>query len=318
MTRFIIRRLGEALIVLAVMSFVVYGLINLMPGDPLDLMIASNPGWTAADITKLRAIYGLDQPMVVRYWHWLTAALQGDFGYSRVFTLPVTRVMGPALLQTTKLMGLAFLCTLLVSLGFGIAASLKPGSRLDRLINFIAFAGISLPVFWLALLLIFVFAVWLGWLPASGMGTIGGGGGFFDSLKYLVLPVITLSLSQIGNLTRFTRASMIETMRMDYIRTARAKGAGPARVVWRHALRNALIPVVTVLALNFGSLFSGALITETMFGQRGMGKMIYDAVLGNDFNLALIGLLFASLLTLVATILADIAYAVLDPRISLS
>jgi len=318
MTRFIIRRLGEAAIVLAIMSFVVYGLINLMPGDPLDLMIASNPGWTAADITKLRAIYGLDQPMLLRYWHWLTAALQGDFGYSRVFTQPVTAVMGPALLQTCKLMGLAFLFTLLISLCLGVAASLKPGSRLDRSINFIAFAGISLPVFWLALLLIFVFAVWLGWLPASGMGTIGGGGGFLDSLKYLVLPVVTLTAAQVGSLTRFTRASMIETLRMDYIRTARAKGAGPARVVWRHALRNALIPVVTVLALNFGNLFSGALITETMFGQRGMGKMIYDAILGNDFNLALVGLLFASLLTLVATILADIAYALLDPRISLS
>jgi peptide/nickel transport system permease protein len=318
MTRFILRRLIEAIIVLAIMSFVIYGLINLMPGDPLDLMIASNPGYSAEDVARLRILYGLDQPMVVRYWHWLQAALTLDFGYSRVFARPVTTIMGPALLHTCKLMGLAFLCTVAVSLTFGVAASLRPGSRLDRTINFVAFAGISMPVFWLALVLIFVFAVWLGWLPASGMGTIGGGGGFFDGMKYLVLPVITLTAANAGHITRYTRASMIETLRMDYIRTARAKGASPGRIVRIHVLRNAMIPVVTVLALNFGTLFSGALITETMFAQRGMGKMIYDAVLGNDFNLALMGLLFATCITLVANILADIAYAWLDPRISLA
>jgi peptide/nickel transport system permease protein len=318
MTRFILRRLIEAVIVLAIMSFVIYGLINLMPGDPLDLMIASNPGYSAEDIARLRILYGLDQPMVVRYWHWLQAALTLDFGYSRVFARPVTMIMGPALLHTCKLMGLAFLCTVVVSLTFGVAASLRPGSRLDRTINFVAFAGISMPVFWLALVLIFVFAVWLGWLPASGMGMIGGEGGFLEGMKYLVLPVITLTAANAGHITRYTRASMIETLRMDYIRTARAKGAGPGRIVRIHALRNAMIPVVTVLALNFGTLFSGALITETMFAQRGMGKMIYDAVLGNDFNLALMGLLFATCITLVANILADIAYAWLDPRISLA
>jgi peptide/nickel transport system permease protein len=150
------------------------------------------------------------------------------------------------------------------------------------------------------------------------MFTIGGSGGVVDTAKYLVLPVLTLTAAFAGRFTRFTRASMVEVMRMDYIRTARAKGAGKLRVVFRHALRNALIPVVTVLALSFGALLGGALITETMFAQRGMGKLIYDAIMGNDFNLALMGLLFATTATLASNLVADIAYAWLDPRISLS
>jgi len=205
-----------------------------------------------------------------------------------------------------------------LALTLGIAAALAKGSVLDRLINLLAFAGISIPVFFLALMLIYLFAVRLGWLPASGMFTIGGSGGVVDTAKYLVLPVLTLTAAFAGRFTRFTRASMVEVMRMDYIRTARAKGAGKLRVVFKHALRNALIPVVTVLALSFGALLGGALITETMFAQRGMGKLIYDAIMGNDFNLALMGLLFATTATLGSNLVADIAYAWLDPRISLS
>jgi peptide/nickel transport system permease protein len=166
-------------------------------------------------------------------------------------------------------------------------------------------------------MLIILFAVKLGWLPASGMETIGAPASFFDSLRYMVMPVATLAIAYNGSLTRYTRASMIETLRMDYIRTARAKGLGPRAVVWRHAMRNALIPVVTVMALSFGGLMSGALITETMFAQRGMGKLIFDSIIGNDFNVALVALLFATLVTLMANLAADLLYAWLDPRISL-
>ena len=155
------------------------------------------------------------------------------------------------------------------------------------------------------------FAVGLGWLPASGMGD-----GFADQARHMVLPVATLTIATTGQFIRFVRAEMIEVLRMDYVRTARAKGVGRRRLVLRHALRNALIPVVTVVALQVGTLFSGALVTETMFALRGMGKMIYDAILGNDYNLALMGLLFATLLTLLGNLLADLAYAWLDPRIA--
>jgi peptide/nickel transport system permease protein len=299
------------------MSFVIYALIGLMPGDPLDTMVASNPGATPEVVAHLRAIYGLDQPLMLRYWHWLLAALTGDFGYSRTHSQPVLEVLGPALLVTAKLMLISFAISVVLAIGLGMLAALRPGGWADTIIGLFAFAGISVPVFWLALVMILVFAVQLHWLPASGTATLEDGG-FVDQARHLAMPVITLALANTGSFIRFVRAAMIETLRMDHIRTARAKGAPERRVILVHAFRNALIPVVTVIALSFGTLFSGALITETMFAQPGMGKMIYDAILGNDFNLALIGLLFATMVTLLSNLAADIAYGWLDPRISLA
>jgi peptide/nickel transport system permease protein len=316
MTRFVLSRCGQAAIVLLVMSFVIYSLIGLMPGDPLDVMISSNPGATPEVIAHLRAIYGLDQPLMLRYWHWLVAALHGDFGFSRTYSQPVMAVLIPALLQTCKLMLTSFIVSIVLAFVLGVLAALKPGGVVDSIVSLFAFAGISVPVFWLALVLILVVAVNWHALPASGISTVGDGG-FTDQIRHLILPVATLALANTGQFTRFVRAAMIETLRMDHVRTARAKGAGEGRVVLIHALRNAMIPVVTVMALSFGSLFSGALITETMFAQPGMGKMIYDAILGNDFNLALTGLLFATLVTLLSNLAADLAYGWLDPRITL-
>ncbi|MBN9563079.1 MAG: ABC transporter permease [Alphaproteobacteria bacterium] len=313
---YILRRAVQALVVLLVMSFIIYSLIGLMPGDPIDVMLSTMPNITPEQVAQMRHVYGLDQPLLLRYWHWLGAALRGDFGFSRLHAEPVLVVLGPALAQTCRLMLASFTLSVVLSLSLGVVAALRPGSWRDALIGFFAFAGISVPVFWLALVLILVFAVWLHWLPASGIATVGAGG-FGDQLRHLVLPVVTLALAITGQFIRFVRASMIETLRMDHIRTARAKGAGERRVVLVHAFRNALIPVVTVMALSFGGLFSGALITETMFAQPGMGKMIYDAILGNDYNLALTGLLFATLVTLLSNLVADLAYAWLDPRIAL-
>ncbi|MFL5285533.1 MAG: ABC transporter permease [Rhodopila sp.] len=316
MTRFILARCAQAFLVLLVMSFIIYSLIGLMPGDPIDVMIASNPGATPEVVAHLRAIYGLDQPILLRYGHWLIAALRGDFGYSRTHAQPVMVVLLPALAQTCKLMLSSFVLSVILAFALGVWAALKPGGIADSLISLFAFAGISVPVFWLALVLILVVAVNWHALPASGISTVGDGG-FTDQMRHLILPVTTLALANTGAFTRFVRASMIETLRMDHIRTARAKGAQEPRVVLVHALRNAMIPVVTVIALSFGGLFSGALITETMFAQPGMGKMIYDAILGNDFNLALSGLLFATLVTLFSNLMADLSYAWLDPRIAL-
>jgi peptide/nickel transport system permease protein len=316
MGRFILRRIAQAAIVLLVMSFVIYSLIGLMPGDPVDAMVASNPGITPEVVENLRRIYGLDQPLMLRYWHWLMAALRGDFGFSRVHSQPVLDVLLPALWQTCKLLMSSFVISVLLSFALGIIAARRPGGWVDAGISLFAFAGISVPVFWLALMMILVFAVNLHWLPASGIATVGDGS-FLDYLRHLILPVATLALATTGGFTRFVRASMIETLRMDHIRTARAKGASERRVVLVHACRNAMIPVVTVMALNFGTLFGGALLTETMFAQPGMGKMIYDSILGNDFNLALTGLLFACMVTLASNLLADLAYGWLDPRIAL-
>jgi len=316
MAGFILRRVLQTFLVLLVMSFVIYGLIGLMPGDPLDTMLASVPNVTPDVIAHLKQIYGLDQPLMGRYWHWLVAALHGDLGYSRTHSQPVLTVLAPALLQTCKLMLASFVVSVALSLALGVIAALRPGGAVDAGISLFAFAGLSVPVFWLALVMILLFAVRLHWLPASGMGDIGGGG-LADQVRHLAMPVATLALATAGGFTRYVRAAMIETMRMDFVRTARAKGAGETRVLLRHALRNALIPVVTVMALSFGTLFSGALVTETMFAQYGMGKMIYDSILGNDYNLALAGLLFATLITLLSNLAADLAYAWLDPRIAL-
>jgi peptide/nickel transport system permease protein len=315
MTRYIVQRLAESAVVIILMSFLIYALIALMPGDPIDLMINSDPRLTPADAARLRAVYGLDKPLVERYLAWAGAALSGDFGNSRLHVRPVLDVMPGFLLNSVNLMVLSFILSIAVAVPAGVYAALRQNSWVDHTINLLCFAGISVPVFWLALMLIIIFAVMMPILPASGINSIGGGG-FIDTLRHLVLPVATLTIFSIGSYTRFMRAAMIEVLRQDYIRTARAKGASETRVVWRHGLRNAMIPVVTVVALSFGTLFSGALITETMFAYPGMGKLIYDSIMGNDYNMALVTLLFATAVTLAANLLADIAYAWLDPRIS--
>jgi peptide/nickel transport system permease protein len=316
MAPYLLRRALQSFLVLLIMSFVIYGLIGLMPGDPLDIMLASTPGLTPEAVARLREIYGLDQPLMLRYGHWLLAALHGDLGYSRLHSVPVTAVLFPALWQTCKLMISSFVLSVVGAFALGIAASRKPGGLADGVIGLVAFGGMSLPVFWLALMFILVFAVQLHWFPASGISTVGEGG-VLDVLRHLILPVGTLSIATTGGFIRYVRASMIETMRMDHVRTARAKGASEARVVLIHAFRNALIPVVTIMALSFGTLFNGALITETMYAYPGMGKMIFDAIQGNDFNLALSGLLFATIVTLLSNLAADLAYSRLDPRITL-
>ena len=315
MLRYFSHRVLEAALLLVLMSFIIYILLGLMPGDPIDIMASGNPDMTTDDIARLKALYGLDRPLMERYVHWLGSALGGDFGFSRLHTKPVLEVMAPRLWNTTVLMGLSFVLALLIAIPLGIVAAVRPRSWIDYAINLFAFAGFSLPSFWLALLLILLFSVTLGWLPAGGVQSVGRDD-FADWLLHLIMPVTALTLLTMGRIIRFTRAAMIEALRQDYIRTARAKGLSLYGVVVGHAMRNAMIPVVTVLALDFGTLFSGALVIEQIFAYQGMGKLIYDSILGSDFNVALVGLLFATALTLISNLGADLVYGWLDPRIS--
>jgi len=315
MIRFSAIRLVEIAVTVLVMSFLIYVLIGLMPGDPIDLMRQADPRMSAADVARLKVVYGLDQPLFARYLGWLRLALAGDLGYSRLFAAPVWSALLPRLGNSLLLMGSSFFLALALALGLGIAAARRPNSRLDGPINLFCFAGVSMPTFWLALVLILVFATGLGWLPASGIATAGTSG-LGDRLSHLVLPVATLTLASIGGYTRYVRAAMKEALAQDHIRTARAKGASEARVILHHAMRSALIPVTTILALSFGGLVSGALVTETMFAYPGMGKLIFDAVMGNDYNLALVALLLATITTMLANLAADLAYGWLDPRVS--
>jgi peptide/nickel transport system permease protein len=315
MIRFAAIRLIEITVVLALLSFAIYVLIGLMPGDPIDLMRSADPHMTAADIAHLKAVYGLNRPLLARYLAWATSALAGDLGYSRLFAEPVSTALLPRLGNSLVLMGSSFVLALLLAFVLGTLAARRPGSRLDEAINLLCFAGVSVPTFWLALVLILVFAASLGWLPASGIATAGIGG-LADRLRHLALPAATLTLASVGGYTRYVRAAMLEALAQDHIRTARAKGASEARIIVHHALRGALVPVTTILALSFGSLVSGALVTETMFAYPGMGKLIFDAVMGNDYNLALAGLLLAAVVTMLANLMADLAYGWLDPRIT--
>ena len=315
MIRFAAIRLIEIAVVLVLLSFAIYVLIGLMPGDPIDLMRSADPHMTAADIAHLKAVYGLDRPLLARYLAWATGALAGNLGYSRLFAEPVLTALLPRLGNSLVQMGWSFVLALLIALVLGTLAARRPGSRLDEAINLLCFAGVSLPTFWLALVLILVFAAGLGWLPASGVATAGIGG-LGDRLRHLVLPVATLTAASVGGYTRYVRAAMLEALAQDHIRTARAKGASEVRIIVHHALRGALVPVTTILALSFGSLVSGALVTETMFAYPGMGKLIFDAVMGNDYNLALAGLLLAAVVTMAANLAADLAYGWLDPRVT--
>lgn len=315
MLRFIINRAFQSLAILFFMSFVIYWLLGLMPGDPIDLMVGSNPEISTDDIKRLKELYDLDKPIFERYLNWISNAVQGDLGYSRLFSQPVLDILTPRLLNSLILMSVSLMLALAIAIPTGVYTATHPNSYAEKIINFLCFAGISIPPFWLALLLILLFSVFAGVLPASGMETINDGG-LIDRVLHMLLPVATLSFATVAGYTRHVSASMSEVLQNDYIRTARAKGLLEHSIFRKHALKNALLPIVTIIALDFGSLFSGALITETMFSWLGMGKTIYDAIIGSDYNLALVGLLMATALTLAANILADITYAILDPRIS--
>lgn len=321
MTTFITRRLIQTLVVILLLSYFCFYLMTLMPGDPVELMIQSNPKITSEDIARLRELYGLDQPAYKRYLTWATPLLQGDLGYSRTYRVPVTELMGPKLWNTFVLSLLSLVLAIAISVPLGVISALRAGSKLDYFINFIAFAGISVPSFWLALILIMVFAVFFQILPAGGTYTIGTDSGdlltqFLDRGKYLILPTISLAYLQIGRFVRFTRSAMLEAMRNDYIRTGKAKGLSRAQVVWKHGFRNALIPLIALLALSFSSLFSGALITETVFAYQGVGKLVYDSIMANDFNVAMISFMISVSMVLIMNLVADILYGVADPRIS--
>lgn len=298
-------RLAQMLAILLAMSFAVFCLIGLMPGDPVDMMAAGNPHMTPADITRLRAIYGLDRPLPERYLHWLGRALQGDFGYSRLYGLPVLDALLPRLWNTLALLGAALGLTVIISVPAGVYAARKPGGVYDSISGFMALAALSAPPFWVGLLSICYFSAMKGWLPASAD---------LSNPLSLLQPVFALALANAAVYLRHARGAMIGALSAPHIRTARAKGCTESRVVWRHAFRGALAPLVTLFMLDLGTLCGGAVTVETVFAFPGMGKLMFDAVSGNDYNLALVGVLLLTAAVLVMNFIADIAYGLLDPR----
>ncbi len=334
MIAYIIRRLLQMIPLLFFVSLVVYTLVALQPGDPLEGLIFQNPHLTQEDIEALKRAYGLDQPIYVRYFKWLGRALQGDFGISRTYAIPAVEfIFEQRLPMTLLLSGTAFLLAVLVSIPIGIFSAVRQYSIADYVITFLAFVGYSTPVFWLGIMLLLLFAVWLPELlgldqpifppggfvtPGVDPDTVGLWNYLKDRLWHLALPAFTLSVVSMAGWTRFMRASMLEVLSQDYVRTARAKGLSERVVIYKHALRNALIPIVTLMGLAVPGLFSGAVLTETIFSWPGMGRALYDALVEKDYNVAMAALVFLALLTALFNLIADIMYAVVDPRIRYS
>ncbi|MBY0335548.1 MAG: ABC transporter permease [Acetobacteraceae bacterium] len=281
-----------------------------MPGDPIEMAIAGDPRLGAEDAARLRALHGLDQPLHARYLAWAGSVLRGEFGHSRLFAQPVAQLLWPALLASLELLGLALMIAVLAGVGLGVLAALRP--RAAPAVQVLALLAQAVPSFWLGILLIILFAVQLGWLPAGGLPGDGEGGGW----RFLVLPVATLAFAHLAAYARHAAAALSQALTEPHIRSARARGAGEGRIALRHALPNAAVPLLTILALDAGALVSGALITETVFARPGMGKLIYDAVMGSDFNLALLALLLVAVVTMLATLAADLGQRALDPRLA--
>ena len=320
MLTYIIRRVLQVIPTLFVISLILYGLLALKPGDPIDEMRRGNPGFTQEDYDRMREFYGLDKPWYVRYWRWLGRGIRGDFGTSRQFGRPAAQyIFRYRFPNTVLLSGLSLLTAFLVAVPAGVISALRQHTAVDYAITVVNFVGVSIPIFWLGIMLIYIFAVqFRGFLPAGGLATPGVTGTWpviVDRLKHLILPVVALSSLQLAQWTRFMRSSMLEVVHLDYIVTARAKGLSERRIVSGHALRNAILPLITLIGLNVPLLFSGAILTETVFNWPGMGRAIYDAILVNDFNVAMVSLMFISLLVLSFNLLADITYALVDPRI---
>ncbi|MBI2609142.1 MAG: ABC transporter permease [Deltaproteobacteria bacterium] len=316
MMGYFVKRALQTLIVLFALSFAVYYSLGLMPGDPIELLITSIPNMKPQDEARLKKVYGLDQPIHIRYFKWLKqVTLKGDLGYSRTYKgVRTYDLIKDRIPNSLKLMLASLLLSLLIAVPIGVYSAMKQYSTFDYIANFASFVGISIPSFWLGLMLIIIFAEKLQVFPASGMQTPGYSD-FVDKMRYMVLPVIALSVQQIGGWVRYMRSSMLEVVKRDYIRTARAKGVDEDTILFKHALKNALIPVVTIIALSLPGLVGGATITETVFSWPGMGKLLYDSIIGVDYYVAMISFLFLAFLTMIANFLADILYAVVDPRI---
>jgi peptide/nickel transport system permease protein len=320
MGRYIVRRIFISIPVLFGITVVTYAIVTLAPGDPVSALInpetvaALGPGW----LEQQRAELGLNRPLPVRYALWMKQILRGNLGYSYSDRQPVADKITERLWPTVKLMLTVQLLALLIAIPIGVVSAVKHYSWLDYLATVFGFTTISVPSFFLALAGIYLFAIKLRWLPTAGMGTIGKPSSIIDSLQHLILPATVLGLAQAAPLIRYTRSSMLETIQQDFVRVARAKGLSETRVITRHALRNALIPLVTVVALTLPQLLGGTVIIEQVFSWPGMGTLAIKAVRARDYPTMMAINMIGAVAILVSSLIADVLYAWIDPRISYS
>ena len=313
MRRYLAHRLASALFVLVGVSFVVFLALRLAPGDPAQILLG--PMATPAELTNLRAQLGLDKPMLVQYGRWAARAARGDLGRSIMLRRAVLPELWRRFQATLVLASGALVLAFPLGVLLGVLSANRPGSRVDRLSQIVAMVGISMPAFWVGLLLIIGFSVWLGWLPGTGMYSPTGDGGARDLLTHLILPAVTLALVPLAVVSRLTRSNMLDVIAQDYVRTARAKGASEARVIGWHAFRNTLIALVTVLGLEVGYLLAGAVYVETVFSWPGIGFMMVNAILTRDFPLVQGGVLLVATTYVMINLATDLLYTWVDPRV---
>jgi peptide/nickel transport system permease protein len=299
--------------VLLGVSIVVFLVLQLAPGDPAEIMLG--PEATQAELDRLRAELGLTEPLPVQYARWLALVAQGDLGRSFWTRRPVLPEVLDRFQATLVLTGTGLLLSTVLGIALGVASATRPNSLLDRVSAMASLFGASMPVFWLGIVLMVVFALWLGWLPASGMYAPYGGGNLQDLLAHLALPAVTIAAASTTLVARLTRSTLLDVLGQDYVRTARAKGLGEGRVVVRHGLQNALIPIVTVVGVQVGYLLGGAVLTETVFAWPGVGTLMLQAILQRDFPLVQGCVLIVALTFVLVNLVVDLLYAWLDPRI---
>jgi peptide/nickel transport system permease protein len=321
MRTYALRRILQTIPILFIISVLLFFMVRSAPGGPLSAA-RRNPNISLEQIEALEEKLGLNDPLPVQYWRWLSGMLKGDLGDSIKFHRPVSEMIGERIPNTLLLVGVSFLITLLVAIPIGILSARKPYSVFDYAATTITFMGQSLPVYWLGLGLIIIFYVTLKnpltgepLFPGGGLNSVNKEGDIPDMLWHLVLPVVALSLGWIAWYSRFLRSSMLDVMHEDYVRTARAKGVREGIVYYKHALRNAILPLATLIALDLPSLFAGALFVETIFSWPGIGRLFWDAARGRDYPVLLGVVMIDAVLIITCNILADLAYGWLDPRV---
>jgi ABC-type dipeptide/oligopeptide/nickel transport system permease component len=304
MSRFILRRILLSIPTLFGVLVVAFLLLYVAPGDPVESMVGERAD--SATIARLRAQLRLDDPLPQRFGHYVARVVTGDLGQSYITNRPITQDIRERFPKTLQLAGAAMLLASIVGITLGVLSARRPGGLVDRFALALAYLGISFPVYWVGLLLILLFAVTLRWLPPSGYG----------SLRFLALPALTLGMRSIAFLARMTRSAMLESLSADYVRTARAKGLSEWIVTFKHALRNALIPIITVLGLDFGAYLTGSILTETIFSWPGIGRYVVNAISRRDLPAIQGAVLFLSTVFVLVNLITDLAYAKADPRVS--
>ncbi|WP_343216481.1 ABC transporter permease [Deinococcus aestuarii] len=310
---YLLKRLIGAVPLLLGVSLILFGVLHLAPGGPLDVY-ADNPSVSPEALAQMRTAFGLDQPLPVQYVSWVTAFFQGEWGFSIRTARPVVQEIGERVGPTLLLGGTSFVVSLLIAIPLGVLSAVRKYSAVDYGITFLSFLGVSMPVFWLALMLQLVFAVQWRILPSAGMQTIGSDS-LLDIARHLILPAGILAFASVAGWSRYMRSSMVDVLAQDYVRTAKAKGVPERSVVYRHALRNGLIPIITVVALDFATILSGAVITETIFAWPGMGRLFIESMNGRDYPVLMALMMVGSFALIVSNLVADLAYGAADPRI---